>query len=489
MMRSSLCLCLPALCAGLAAASPDGGTWNDSAGDAMIRRTNLGNDAPVTPGFEPIDLLSVSVHGWDPGSPTTDLYTGTIEDDDADFVRIRIILAGVVAPPGPLGFNGLDFNPHQFGDRPLFGNIGLDIDHQKNSGGELMPIAQYRYLANVGRFGLHPSGSIMTRMVMDGDDVNTNFFSGPQFERSGAEFSLALCGCFSTTIVSQDGNMDSLFDAGETWVVNGRFFERMQSFEPAGGTYGGSVFGAFDPLVDLRFEHDIGDDKTTVTLVFPITNRGAALAAGQSEQPLDGNLLNHTSLEEAIDDLIIGADFASGALGVLVDEWSDQHSDDFRQPDHWEVTALIGSASTVDYGFASYIWTDTGFDELSGDFNLDGLVDGSDTMKFTDYIATHDGDWEDADGIENGEVGIIDFAKQFNFYDMNYDGVLSMADLAGPFCPADITGDGTLDVFDVFAFLDAFSAQDPKADFTGDSLFDIFDVFAFIEAFHAGCPA
>lgn len=488
MMRSSLCLCLPALCAGLAAASPDGGTWSDASGDAVIRRTNLGADAPTAPGFKPIDLLSVSVRGWEPCSPASDLYTGSYEDDEADFVRIQMILAGVVAPPGPLGFNGLDYNPQQFGDRPVYGYIGMDIDHQKNSGGELMPIAQYRYLANVGRFGLHPPGSIMSRMVMDGDDVNANFDSGPQFERSGAEFSLALCGCFSTTIVSQDGNLDSLFDAGETWVVKGRFIERMQSFEPAGGTYGGSVFGAFDPLVDLRFEHDQGDDETTVTLVFPITNRGAALAAGESEQPLDGNLLNHTSLEEAIDDLIIGADFASGALGVLVDEWSGQRPDDFREPEHWEITALIGSASTVDHGYASYIWTDTGFNELAGDINLDGLVDGSDTTTFTEYIDSHDGGWEDADGIVNGEVGITDFAKRFHFYDSNYDGVLSVSDLAGPLCPADINSDGTLDVFDVFAFLDAFSAQDPKADFTGDSLFDIFDVFAFIEAFHAGCP-
>jgi hypothetical protein len=55
-------------------------------------------------------------------------------------------------------------------------------------------------------------------------------------------------------------------------------------------------------------------------------------------------------------------------------------------------------------------------------------------------------------------------------------------------CPADFTGDGALDIFDVFAFLDAFNIQDPIADFTGDGSFDIFDVFAYLDAFNAGCP-
>ncbi len=57
-----------------------------------------------------------------------------------------------------------------------------------------------------------------------------------------------------------------------------------------------------------------------------------------------------------------------------------------------------------------------------------------------------------------------------------------------PSCPADLTGDGNLDFFDISAFLNAFSAQDPAADFTGDGNFDFFDVSAFLNAFNAGCP-
>ncbi len=55
-------------------------------------------------------------------------------------------------------------------------------------------------------------------------------------------------------------------------------------------------------------------------------------------------------------------------------------------------------------------------------------------------------------------------------------------------CPADLTGDGMLDFFDVSGFLNAYNAQDPAADFTGDGIYDFFDVSAFINAYNAGCP-
>ena len=57
-----------------------------------------------------------------------------------------------------------------------------------------------------------------------------------------------------------------------------------------------------------------------------------------------------------------------------------------------------------------------------------------------------------------------------------------------PPCPADLNNDGSLDFFDVSAFLVAFGASDPVADFNGDGSFDFFDVSAFLIAFGAGCP-
>lgn len=55
-------------------------------------------------------------------------------------------------------------------------------------------------------------------------------------------------------------------------------------------------------------------------------------------------------------------------------------------------------------------------------------------------------------------------------------------------CVADITGDGQLDIFDVYRYLTMFNASDPAADLTGDGSFDIFDIFAYLDAYNAGCP-
>ena len=55
-------------------------------------------------------------------------------------------------------------------------------------------------------------------------------------------------------------------------------------------------------------------------------------------------------------------------------------------------------------------------------------------------------------------------------------------------CVADLTGDGTLDFFDVSAFLNAFNGSDPAADLDDNGVFNFFDVSMFLNAFAAGCP-
>ncbi len=57
-----------------------------------------------------------------------------------------------------------------------------------------------------------------------------------------------------------------------------------------------------------------------------------------------------------------------------------------------------------------------------------------------------------------------------------------------PPCPADLTGDGMLNFFDVSAFLNAYSTMDPAADFNDDGMFNFFDVSAFLSAYNTGCP-
>ncbi|MBO6514136.1 MAG: hypothetical protein JJ974_09245 [Phycisphaerales bacterium] len=454
----------------------------------MIRRSDTNNDAPLPPEFVPIDLLSVSVEGWIPTAPTADLYEGVVVTNEADFVRIQLVVDGLVSPPGPIGLQGFPYDPYRFGNRPITGFIELDIDSQKNSGGELMPIARHRYLANVGRFGLSPEGSISERMVQSAADFDSDLSTFPQFERTGSEFSLNLCGCFLPTILSQNGNSNSIFESGETWILSGRFFERFESFAPLSVLFGGSDFGFFNPVTNLRFAHNSSTDITTITLVFPITNAGAALQAGQPEQPIDLSLSNHTSMEEAIDDLILSSSFASGDLAVLVDDWDNQDTDDFREPRRWEVTALIGTAPLLPQPSSFYVWTDTGFCENYADFNLDELNTELDDQALQSFIDLNDGSSSDADSIINGEYAIQNFGQEFHFYDLNYDGILNDSDYPTPQCPADLTGDGMLDFFDISAFLSLYTVQDPQADFNDDGLYDFFDISSFLTEFSSGCP-
>ena len=57
-----------------------------------------------------------------------------------------------------------------------------------------------------------------------------------------------------------------------------------------------------------------------------------------------------------------------------------------------------------------------------------------------------------------------------------------------PVCPADLTGDGVLDFFDLSAFLQALTNNEPVADLTMDGEWDFFDVSAYLGLFQMGCP-
>ena len=54
-------------------------------------------------------------------------------------------------------------------------------------------------------------------------------------------------------------------------------------------------------------------------------------------------------------------------------------------------------------------------------------------------------------------------------------------------CYADFTGDGTLDLFDFLAFVNAFNAEEDSADCDVDGAWTLFDFLCFTNAFNAGC--
>lgn len=462
--------------------------WEDLVGDRTIREMGDGNLAHVNSNALP-DIVSLTFTAWEAEHPATDPYTGCAVDPiNAHLVRIDLKLMGLFQPPGPLGVGGTPYNPYRFGDRPVYGFIEIDVDDDINSGGELQEIALFRYLANVARFGGLPTGPLGARAAISADDYDGNISIGRQFERSGAEMALTLCGCFNPTLVQEIGNNDGKMDEGETFIVRGRFFERMPSLAEYSGAFGGSDFGLYDPLVNLRFSHDVASHTTTITLVFPLDKFGAAALAGQPVQNLDFFVGNHTSVHELLRDLVFAASGAFGsifsdpAMLLLTQKWIssnfpsnipqlEQELVQYLDPTRWKAHVIVGTAYAVPQE-ALYVWTDVGFNARFADVNADGLSNGDDQALLDSFIATADGGPQDADGLVNNVVQIQDFGQNFSLYDLTYDGIVSDDDLAvyDVAQVADLSGDGFVNGLDLAMLLANWGyCEGCPADFNGDS--------------------
>lgn len=468
----------------------------DESGDAAFRPTSI-QGAQSLPTCGPIDLLSLKYGGWSTGSPTTDPYTGKWQNsENAHLLRIDLTLDGLVNPPGPLA-GPVTPDPTVFGPRPLYGFIEFDVDHDRDTGGETTGSAANRFLANVARFGCLPDSSIGTRAALCQKDLDPDWTTGPQFERTGADFVLNFCGCFTPTVISESGSQNNCLDAGETMVIRGRFFQRSGGYKGASFMLGGSAPGMYDPWVNLRFMHSTSSDTTTVTLVYALDMDGAACLTGQPLQAMNTSVSDHTSVAEGVQDLRnrCSAPGLSGLTWQLIHEWHHHPLDDALHVEDWRATALIGTAYSqlVD---AYFVWTDVGFDLEHGDVTGDGYTNNADYTTISAFIAANDGTYADADGLANGEVTIGLFPFDYSLYDVNYDGVVGPGDVPGsPLCKADFDESGVVDVVDLFAFLDVWFVQagmppplaSPTADINNSGGVEVLDLFLFLDAWFAGC--
>ncbi|UYV12708.1 MAG: hypothetical protein NCW75_00105 [Phycisphaera sp.] len=471
------------LAAVVAAADATDGVYFDPTGDAVLRPTDRGGMGMVHPDAVLPDIVSLTIVGWQPFSPASDPYSGSvIGSEGADIFRLQAVFDGLINPPGTLGFAGQPFDPYRFGTSPVFGFIELSVDRRESTGGHLGASAESRFMANVARFGSRPHDSIGGRIAASADDYDRDIRTGPQFERSGADWSLSLCGCSAVTLVREIGNGNGLFEAGETMIVRGRFFARSEGYIGPSGMRGGSVDGAYDPWVDLRFSHNIASDQTMVTFVGPVTNRGYGQLAGTSTPPINFRADDGWSIEEGVTDLILSVCYGCAAE-LLIEDWEGRDIEDSLEPDRWEATALVGTSYTDPFVDGLFVWTDVGFDLEPGNLNGDSSVGLLDQGILRNWVYANDGAAFDADGIKNGVVVVRRTPFNFSLYDLDASGEIEHRDLAvyGP--RADLDGDGVLTVFDFLAFQNFFDAGNLRADFDFSETLDIFDFLAFQNTF------
>ncbi len=477
--------------AGAAIGSVGRTLWVDALGDVTARRTDSGADGAMIAGGTLPDLLSVSLIPWLPASHA-DPYTGLPDTGpSANIVRIDVVFSGLVNPPGPLGLNGTAYEPGRHGPSPVYGFIEIDVDNDRDTGGEFAAQARSRTLGLSGRFGGRIADPLLVdRVPTSAADLDVSWLTPPYFERTGTDFALAMCGCFESSIAFQDGNCDDRLDPGETMIVSGRFFQRAGGYRLASQIVGGSDVGLYDPIVNMRFTHEPTSNLTVVTLVFPLTPAGAAALACEPEQPIDSSIGSgsHFSIAEALADLVSGANAgASGLTNQLIQRWSKKDPSDYLNPLMWNAAAIVGTAYAEPED-ALYVWTDTGFQLTRGDTDGDGVVTPNDRAAVEWFVAFNDGSAIDVDGTVNGIVTLDNIGPNFSLFDVTGDGAVSEGDVNWfefpSACRADWDRNGAVEVADIFAFLASWFAG--NADFDGDGVTEVPDIFAFLADWFAG---
>jgi hypothetical protein len=436
-------------------------TYSDTAGDAAARRTDPGADGPFDPEMHHlIDLLGLTIGAWCPVAPETDLFAGDF-DEDGEFLRMDMLLAGLVNPPGLTDPD--QYEPFEYGPHPVFGFVEVDMDEDEETGGEL-DFPEYRYLGNVVRFGGIPDLSYLEdRIALDASAFDGDFETSPYVERSGEEFHLALLGSVfvGSDVVEIVGDGDETFDAGEIWWIEAPWFHRAHGYEPFSFAEGGVVAGEYAPSCTVQFEHDVLMDVTRVSVVFPLTNVGAGLMWGEPPEPPNADPSDQFSVLEALIDLHDSAVFwdedpSPYPEEEIIIEWEHKDPEDYLDPTEWRITALLGTSYTISDPTTEYfVWTDVYPEGLRGDVNGDGEADGEDRESIQGFVEEEDA----SDGTVDGRVELADFAVDFSVFDINHNGVVDELDELLVSVPGDVDHDADVDLLDFAALQACFSGN------------------------------
>ena len=209
---------------------PPPATYTDPDYDAVARRTDAGGTAPYDANPRHlVDFHSLTLGRWRPENPQVDRFVGDYFPSGR-YACVEIVLGGLHNPPGDTDPG--HFMPLAYGDNPVYGFVELDVDNDNDTGGEV-DAPQYRYPANIARFGGLPEGDAFEhRIAKSADAFDGDFQTMPYVERQGEEFHLALLGgqfdASGVDVVA--GDADLKFEAGEIWNITGTWFHRAHGF-------------------------------------------------------------------------------------------------------------------------------------------------------------------------------------------------------------------------------------------------------------------
>ncbi len=419
----------------------------DGVDDAVFRPTDLGLTRSFDPdGLGPIDLVAIRIGSWQPVDAVADAFAGDFAVV-GDFVRIDLIIRGLVNPPGSLG--PVTFQPYRYGRRPLYGFIEIDMDRDVDTGGEIYA-ELFRYLGNVSRFGgLPPMPRFFGRVAKDSSAFFRSFEQPPFLERHGEEFHIAFLGNDIASIDVLEGNTDDSFDSGEEWLIWGSHFHRAHGYEDFSFASGGTVAGEYAPEHPMLFSHDAAADVTRVSVVFPLTQMGSALLYGEPLGAVNTDPTDQASVFEGLVDLRNSAEFGVAFPTGLPEEeiirgWADKSPSDFLDPRQWLVTAIVGTSyAPPAQGPPYFVWTDVFPNPVLGDVDGSGFRSAYDAQLIADWILDHDLD----DGRPDQTTAVFQFANYLSILDVNYDGLIDGRDILLSNGDGDRDGDTDLQDF------------------------------------------
>ncbi|MFQ5430004.1 MAG: hypothetical protein ACE5E1_06805 [Phycisphaerae bacterium] len=466
-----------------------------------IFRTDLGADGIIDPQAQGLpDILEMTIGTFQPTDPQTSRFDGQW-DLAGGYMRFDLVVAGLANPPGPLAFDDTlpVYDPFLYGANPIFGFIEFDLDADENTGGELSD-PEDRYLGNVARWGGHPTDPrFVGRVALDGSAFDGSVQSPPLVDRSGEEFHIAFLGeDIDQITVNVENGVPGVFEPGEVWDVEGTLWHRAHGFEKFAFRCVTRP-GKYKPDVVLRFAHDTTSDRTTISMVYPLTNAADAALSGSATESNDGCARTQNSIEEALDDLQFSAANADPFdMGLpefqLIAGWATQTPSAFLDATAWRIALCVGTAYGVQQPDGSrYAWTDVYPNLVSGDFDGNGVSNDGDKDQLNLFVAQNDGDpLVDGDGIGNNDsITLILFGTNFSIYDTNYDGIVDHADAV---ILGDLNLDQDVDFEDVDDFVQALldpaayalthvnANPVPRGDFTGDGVLDGADIQGMLDA-------